>query len=499
MATIPAAVSVDLERSFETYLEILPSIAGGGRGVFAKQDIRAGTLLFTEHPAITVPDDRGEAESLHGAMTRQVIQSEHRVKLLASMAVLHPTALKSLPQAQLTLAREQHAHELKSLADKQTLEPRLNEEEVLLVYLKMQMNAFYSGLYLNMAMINHACRPNCIKFSPKSISTGVERQGADCAAVAYSEARAVDDISAGEEITWSYLHPPEQSHLSRQRLFQEQHYCDLGPSPFPEEMEAIPPNGSSEKEAVVWIMDLERSLDDMDARLAAGALSSTEALEEAQQMKARALERLSEGHIVLCRINHALIQARIDGPAREKRSALPSDSLMWARPPPPISTLALIGLQEREQASRALHRVLAEMAEPDPALAVALLKACLSVREAQQKYMGAEHCDVATVMNDMQEAIVFLLTRAPQLLHESFPQYDTVAKAARAENEYRKKFLYIRGLYGGATARTGSSGESTVAVVDADARQQVSAVGEECRKSQTDTNGDSSDMWALFD
>eukprot|EP00854_Cymbomonas_tetramitiformis_P008363 gene8363-9941_t len=428
MATIPAAVSVDLERSFETYLEILPSIAGGGRGVFAKQDIRA------EHPAITVPDDRGEAESLHGAMTRQVIQSEHRVKLLASMAVLHPTALKSLPQAQLTLAREQHAHELKSLADKQTLEPRLNEEEVLLVYLKMQMNAFYSGLYLNMAMINHACRPNCIKFSPKSISTGVERQGADCAAVAYSEARAVDDISAGEEITWSYLHPPEQSHLSRQRLFQEQHYCDLGPSPFPEEMEAIPPNGSSEKEAVVWIMDLERSLDDMDARLAAGALSSTEALEEAQQMKARALERLSEGHIVLCRINHALIQARIDGPAREKRSALPSDSLMWARPPPPISTLALIGLQEREQASRALHRVLAEMAEPDPALAVALLKvrermreaaralrtrqldtdpfqrapvavvhaACLSVREAQQKYMGAEHCDVATVMNDMQ-------------------------------------------------------------------------------------------------
>lgn len=43
----------------------------------------------------------------------------------------------------------------------------LSDDELLRLLLGMQMNAFESGVYIELAMLNHSCRPNCTKLTPR--------------------------------------------------------------------------------------------------------------------------------------------------------------------------------------------------------------------------------------------------------------------------------------------------------------------------------------------
>jgi len=49
-----------------------------------------------------------------------------------------------------------------------------------------------------LSIINHSCKPNCIKFSPQQYGLP-------------SEVRAIQTIEVGEEITICYLVPQEHS------------------------------------------------------------------------------------------------------------------------------------------------------------------------------------------------------------------------------------------------------------------------------------------------
>ena len=55
----------------------------------------------------------------------------------------------------------------------------------------MHLNSFNSGVFPTISLINHSCRPNCVKFEPN--------------AVGVSEVRVVRPIAAGEECTICYL------------------------------------------------------------------------------------------------------------------------------------------------------------------------------------------------------------------------------------------------------------------------------------------------------
>jgi hypothetical protein len=97
----------------------------------------------------------------------------------------------------------------------------------------MHCNAFSSGLYCHLAIVNHSCRPNCIKFAPSaavaaaaagklasfsSPSSSVSSSSrTDC-----SEIRAVAAIAAGEPITISYLTPCDQTRARRRHALRTQ-------------------------------------------------------------------------------------------------------------------------------------------------------------------------------------------------------------------------------------------------------------------------------------
>jgi hypothetical protein len=69
----------------------------------------------------------------------------------------------------------------------------------LLVALALQHNGFGSGLYLQLAMVNHACHaPNCIKTSPTGATAWA------------SELWTTRDVRAGEQLFISYAQPLEE-------------------------------------------------------------------------------------------------------------------------------------------------------------------------------------------------------------------------------------------------------------------------------------------------
>ncbi|CAE8638109.1 unnamed protein product [Polarella glacialis] len=92
----------------------------------------------------------------------------------------------------------------------------------------VMMNAFESGLYAELALINHSCFPNCLKFGPGERRDGADdgRQRSWCSK---SEIVAVRDLRAGEEITISFLGCLERSAKRRAALFRRQHLVELVP------------------------------------------------------------------------------------------------------------------------------------------------------------------------------------------------------------------------------------------------------------------------------
>eukprot|EP00038_Savillea_parva_P011564 m.198415 g.198415 ORF g.198415 m.198415 type:complete len:320 (-) comp20439_c0_seq1:77-1036(-) len=145
------------------------------------------------------------------------------------LAVLHPRQLSDLDSETVAKAYKTHEEALTKLCEG----PHgsgLSRADALRLLLVCQFNGFHSGLYCRLAMINHMCQPNCVKFTPTDGSGNTE-----------SEIVAVQDIEPDEEITISYLTPFELSWARRDEIFREQHLFPVGPSPFDADLDA-PPN-----------------------------------------------------------------------------------------------------------------------------------------------------------------------------------------------------------------------------------------------------------------
>jgi hypothetical protein len=126
--------------------------------------------------------------------------------------------------------------------------------EVLRLILALRFNAFESGLYYALAMINHDCSPNCSKLSPSADDDPRGQQHGG-----YSEIVACTDIPAGTEVTIHYAMPLERSWSWRRGLFAQQHCFDLAPSPFPDGIDDLLPAETQERCSA-----LESELDALD-------------------------------------------------------------------------------------------------------------------------------------------------------------------------------------------------------------------------------------------
>lgn len=232
-------------------VEIMESMAGvgGGRGLRAKRDIPAGTLILSEIPSISFENmnaTKNEANSLSGkydmANAIEAIVKSNTAYQCAKH--LFPKQLSDIDGAEVMKMKEflsvqgenedadmaqeredknANLYELlvndmrqlnrSKLPDQQFYKyiHEVTEHEILRLALVLQHNCFGSGLYRYISIINHSCMPNCIKFAPTAASLGA------------SEIYATRGIAQGEEITINYCFPCESSYKSAKDYLMDNH------------------------------------------------------------------------------------------------------------------------------------------------------------------------------------------------------------------------------------------------------------------------------------
>ena len=224
------------------------SETGGGRGVFASQDIRAGTLLIEEEPYVFPAGD--------GVRPLHVHIAEHLLRTGddAAFGELHPQSLDVLGPEERAAGEGQHGERADAMVAGSGEFAHLDRDTVLRTLLAVQFNAFDSGLYHVQSMVNHGCSPNATKSTPPGLS---------CSRIV-----ACQDIKSGQEITIHYAAPVERSWEYRASTLRQQHYFALGPSPFGDQLD-----GPLDKAQGECARDLEARMDEggdnsLDAALA---------------------------------------------------------------------------------------------------------------------------------------------------------------------------------------------------------------------------------------
>jgi hypothetical protein len=181
---------------------------GGGRGVFAIADVGAGTLIVSEIPIAVWPDASSLDDPEVLLNTLEFICSDAEV--LAASKTLHPRSLENADEAdRLRIADVWSIEAIEALCT--SVGGKVSRDDVLCLALALQHNGFNSGLYSRLALVNHSCRPNCIKFMPSS-STGWA-----------SEIWTTRLVLAGEELTICYCEPAEMTSWSMRAYLQEHH------------------------------------------------------------------------------------------------------------------------------------------------------------------------------------------------------------------------------------------------------------------------------------
>ena len=386
---------------------------GGGRGVFASQALHAGQLILKESPLIAVPIDKGHDETLHSSLARAIVESERREELLGLIATFHPRGLNDIASEDITKARRNYRSDIERLsplmtkgqAREPTSKNEASNEEggddaALLLLLKIQCNSFYSGVYLLSAMFNHRCCPNAVKLA---------RGGG-------SEVRALREIEAGEEVTFSYVAPPLQSFKRRHDLLLLQHYFSISqftcghPSILEGQAE-----GAVEEERVRFLVSFENKLDEIDSALSSAvdyeALSKHLVDLSALSMEANCF--LHPRHISLARLNGILVTA--------SRSLLP--------------------LSQQDLTNHVISL-------SSTSIALTLIRAALELKETQEVYSGSsEHYDLALTLEDLYVTIEHLLSNDPKALFSELKQFSSFSKASLAVSQLKKKHKHIVSLY----------------------------------------------------
>ena len=135
---------------------------------------------------------------------------------------LHPTSCTEVDENEVTKVRDVHGDRISEFVANGG-----DEEEIIRILLAMQHNGFSSGLYTELAIFNHSCDPNVIKFSTESSKSGA------------SECWTTRPVAAGEELTIHYCAPGEATRATTQAYLKAQHNfeckCTVCESPVEED------------------------------------------------------------------------------------------------------------------------------------------------------------------------------------------------------------------------------------------------------------------------
>lgn len=213
---------------------------GGGRGYVALTDLKAGTLILVEKPIMEWSEEQLGNE-LNLLSVRHLLKHPDAGKIVKDMEDLHPiksvvdnVSVESenpdqvenmMMELQGRYDKDPLLTQMVQLAARRNIKNRdgtlLSSKDILRLILQLRYNGLQSGIYRYVAMLNHKCQPNCVKFLPNS-----ENQDTN-PALDFSEVRTIKHVPAGESLTISYL-PSIVSHASRRRHLWDQHRFEIG-------------------------------------------------------------------------------------------------------------------------------------------------------------------------------------------------------------------------------------------------------------------------------
>ena len=187
--------------------EVRPCRSGGGRGVFAIEDISPGTLIIAEMPVLAWSriDFSDSAEMLR--LLESILVSPPSMKVCQ---LLHPRTIDACSSQEVIRMTEfLNPKRIQSLAN----EHHLAENDIIVLALVIQHNGFSTGLYHMLSYFNHSCAPNCVKFSPKN-------------AYSPSEIWSTTFVPKDSELVICYCNPRETSSNAMRAYLLDNHFFD---------------------------------------------------------------------------------------------------------------------------------------------------------------------------------------------------------------------------------------------------------------------------------
>jgi hypothetical protein len=376
------------------------SPCGGGRGVFARGFIRAGTVVLTEIPRVTIPDDacsdaQTRQQPMHLTYALRIVSGAcgPQKELLAELAGLHPAGSCQVPEEHRDALLKEFSPHFDALSKASAAHGHAinDHEELFLLLCRLRFNCFSSGLYLTSSLVNHSCDPNCSKFSRCDTAFSVP----------VTEFVATRDIIAGQEITITYFGSVELSYCSRRQRFLAQHCAPLPATPFPPPLDHVAQaTGECDVEA------LELQLDSLAATAHPGV--APDDLTVAAQLRgllARAASLCGAGHFVCLRILRMLVAANV------------------------------VVVSNRDGGDSA-----------GVSAALDIVQDGLQLLPQLESYLGSEHCDVATLLLDVSNALEHLFASGDKRLY-TLEGMQTYSAASRRQYAMKQRSERIQQLY----------------------------------------------------
>jgi hypothetical protein len=286
----------------------------------------------------------------------------------------------------------------------------LTARDILRLLLAMRYNGLESGIYRHVAMLNHDCHPNCVKFRPTA---------------GYSEVRTTRPVPMGESLTISYL-SRIVSHATRRRHLWDQHRFDIGVSSLGEWrfMEVIGtslPASSIQKwdeTSVIFCIEnatseLEGNCREAEAAVQADDSKENPAWDEIKALEVTSLELYTEAKNRLRSDHHKLLI--------------------------PCLRLHLDACELVQRNLTRSQRIL---------LLLRLVSSATWLLYLQKRLLGRDHFDLARTHLEFAQAMEELLSKAPkQVFQLGLPGLSAFEACSAMEHKSRKEHERIRLLY----------------------------------------------------
>jgi hypothetical protein len=405
---------------------------GGGRGYIAERDLEPGTLVLLEEPIVAWPTEQlGRKLTLISVL--HILRHSNAQALIHQLEHYHPTKRAvdegngdsdhvqvANMMAVLRQDNSEKENEILEIIQYASLKGILNRDrsdlsctDVIRLLLCLRYNGLESGLYLHVAMLNHADQPNCVKFLPTP-----EKK--------YSEVRTTRVIRAREPLTISYL-PSIVSHASRRFHLWEQHRFDIGANVSPQlyEMELVgfqlPLSSIKELDDDAVTSRIERTVAEMvelyteTSEQIKGNPNNSELWDSCKALEQSSLQLCSEALDQLQNNHHLLLIACLQ---------LHLDSCDLVQRDPCLPS------------SQRLSLLCRLILTAHPLLAV------------QERFHGPDHFELASTHLDLAQGLEEVLSLSPkQLLLLQLDGLSSVGAYAALEYKSRKEFERIKSLY----------------------------------------------------